>query len=78
MSATPLFGIKTGINLTPDKPYLKPGDPRKGDLDQVTWIELIPISETRNYVQRVLEGIFMYAVILEGEKNITSGHVKFF
>ena len=54
------------------------GDPRKGDLDQVTWIELIPISETRNYVQRVLEGIFMYAVILEGEKNITSGHVKFF
>ena len=54
------------------------GDPRKNSIDQVTWIELIPISETRNYVQRVLEGVFMYGVLLQGEKNITSGHVKFF
>jgi len=54
------------------------GDPRKENIDQVTWIELIPISETRNYVQRVLEGVYMYGVILSGEKNITSGYVKFF
>ena len=54
------------------------GDPRKDNIDQVTWIELIPISETRNYVQRVLEGVYMYGVILSGEKNITSGYVKFF
>jgi soluble lytic murein transglycosylase len=24
------------------------------------WIELIPISETRNYVQRVLENVVVY------------------
>ncbi|RPH03176.1 MAG: lytic transglycosylase domain-containing protein [Alphaproteobacteria bacterium TMED93] len=54
------------------------GDPRKNEIDQVTWIELIPISETRNYVQRVLEGIYMYGAILNKEKNITSKHIKFF
>ncbi len=54
------------------------GDPRKDGVDQVTWIELIPISETRNYVQRVLEGIYMYGVVLKDEKNVTSGHIKFF
>ncbi|MAH89361.1 MAG: hypothetical protein CMJ06_04905, partial [Pelagibacterales bacterium] len=31
------------------------GDPRKNEIDPVTWMELIPISETRNYVQRVIE-----------------------
>ena len=35
------------------------GDPRKNEIDQVTWMELIPISETRNYVQRVIEGIYL-------------------
>ena len=54
------------------------GDPRKNEIDQVTWIESIPISETRNYVQRVLEGIYMYGFILNKEKNVTSDHIKFF
>ncbi len=36
------------------------GDPRSGDLDVIDWIELIPFSETRSYVQRVLENIFVY------------------
>jgi soluble lytic murein transglycosylase len=37
------------------------GDPRKGDRhDLVDWIELVPFDETRNYVQRVLEGYGMY------------------
>ena len=36
------------------------GDPRKGDIDIVDWIELIPISETRNYVQRVMEAVAVY------------------
>ncbi|MES2753362.1 MAG: lytic transglycosylase domain-containing protein, partial [Pseudomonadota bacterium] len=30
------------------------GDPRTGAIDILDWIELIPLSETRNYVQRVL------------------------
>ena len=36
------------------------GDPRSGDIPLTYWIESIPFSETRNYVQRVLEGLFVY------------------
>ncbi len=36
------------------------GDPRKGEVDMIDWIELIPVAETRNYVQRVLEGVYIY------------------
>lgn len=39
----------------------KHGDPREGDRhDMVDWVELIPFDETRNYVQRVLEGYDVY------------------
>ncbi|QKK06622.1 MAG: lytic transglycosylase domain-containing protein [Pseudomonadota bacterium] len=37
------------------------GDPRSaGDEAMIDWIEMIPIYETRNYVQRVLENQFVY------------------
>ena len=37
------------------------GDPRRDpDVDIIDWIEMIPIPETRNYVQRVLEGTQVY------------------
>ncbi len=36
------------------------GDPRTGAIDILTWIERIPIFETKNYVQRVLENAVMY------------------
>ncbi len=36
------------------------GDPRTGEIDTIDWIELIPISETRNYVQRVIENLQVY------------------
>ncbi|KAF0116788.1 MAG: soluble lytic murein transglycosylase [Rhodospirillaceae bacterium] len=36
------------------------GDPRKSLEDAVDWVESIPFSETRNYVQRVLEGLQIY------------------
>ncbi len=37
------------------------GNPRRMDVDAVVdWIELIPIYETRNYVQRVLEATQVY------------------
>lgn len=43
------------------------GDPRGGGRYRlIDWIELIPFSETRNYVQRVLEGRIMYRAILAG------------
>ena len=42
------------------------GDPRKGEIDMIDWIELIPYSETRNYVQRVMEGVYVYRLRLKG------------
>ena len=36
------------------------GDPRNGSIDWVEWVEKIPIPETRNYVQRVLENAVVY------------------
>jgi soluble lytic murein transglycosylase len=36
------------------------GDPRLGPVDMIDWIELIPLNETRNYVQRVLENVVIY------------------
>ncbi len=42
------------------------GDPRSGNIDPVDWIELIPIYETRNYVQRVMEAVLVYRARLQG------------
>jgi soluble lytic murein transglycosylase len=39
------------------------GDPRAGQIDMVDWIEAIPIYETRNYVQRVLENAVVYDLL---------------
>jgi soluble lytic murein transglycosylase len=39
------------------------GDPRTGAVDIVQWIEDIPIYETRNYVQRVLENAVVYDLV---------------
>jgi len=36
------------------------GDPRIGPVDMIDWIELIPVNETRNYVQRVIENTVVY------------------
>ncbi|MCC5997207.1 MAG: lytic transglycosylase domain-containing protein [Oceanicaulis sp.] len=36
------------------------GDPRTGDIDPIDWVESIPFSETRNYVQRVIENVQVY------------------
>jgi soluble lytic murein transglycosylase len=36
------------------------GDPRSPQIDPVDWVERIPFSETRNYVQRVLENLAVY------------------
>lgn len=42
------------------------GDPREKDVDAIDWIEQIPFTETRNYVQRVLENIQIYRLQLAG------------
>ena len=38
------------------------GDPRDPAVDAVDWVERIPFSETRNYVQRVIENLWCYRV----------------
>ncbi len=36
------------------------GDPRKFEIDPIDWVERIPFTETRNYVQRVMENLQVY------------------
>ena len=43
------------------------GDPSKGQISYINWIEQIRFEETRNYVQRVLENINVYKYILRNE-----------
>jgi soluble lytic murein transglycosylase len=42
------------------------GDPRSTSVDPIDWIENIPFSETRNYVQRVMENLEVYRTRLSG------------
>ncbi len=42
------------------------GDPREAGMDPMRWIERIPVSETRFYVQRVLENLEIYRARLDG------------
>jgi soluble lytic murein transglycosylase len=47
------------------------GDPRDPTVDPIDWIERIPFSETRNYVQRVLENLGVYHNRLGGNGKLT-------
>ena len=47
------------------------GDPRTPDIDPIDWIEAIPFTETRNYVQRVLENTVVYRQRIAG-RPVTS------
>jgi soluble lytic murein transglycosylase len=39
----------------------KHGDPRDPKIDAVDWVKHIPLAETRNYVQRVMENLQVYS-----------------
>ncbi|UWR22757.1 lytic transglycosylase domain-containing protein [Sulfitobacter sp. S190] len=43
------------------------GDPRKGDIDIVDWIEMVPFRETQNYIMRVTESLPVYRARLGKE-----------
>lgn len=43
------------------------GDPRLGQIDPIDWVEFVPFSETRNYIQRVMENIQVYRHRLSGQ-----------
>jgi soluble lytic murein transglycosylase len=46
------------------------GDPRDPRVDPVDWVERIPFSETRNYVQRILENMQVYRVRFGGSTKL--------
>mgnify|MGYP001488737368 CR=1 FL=1 len=43
------------------------GNPQKGKISYINWVELIKFKETRNYVQRVLENVNVYRYMLSGK-----------
>ena len=53
------------------------GDPRMPGTDVVEWIENIPFSETRNYVQRVVENAMVYD-LMNPEGSRSQGRVSYF
>ena len=52
------------------------GDPNKGDINFIDWIELIRFKETRNYVQRVIENINVYKYTLNKDPIKINGFFR--
>lgn len=55
--------MSAGYNAGPGRPVRWMelyGDPRRGEMDIVDWIEHIPFRETRNYAMRVTESLPIY------------------
>jgi soluble lytic murein transglycosylase len=53
------------------------GDPRDPRVDPVDWVERIPISETRNYVARIMENLQVYrARFGGGTKLVIEADIK--
>jgi soluble lytic murein transglycosylase len=46
------------------------GDPRDQNVDPIDWVERIPFSETRNYVQRALENVQVYRARFGGGSRL--------
>jgi soluble lytic murein transglycosylase len=52
-------------------------DPRDPKIDPIDWVERIPLSETRNYVQRVLENLQVYRMRLgRGSKLLIEADLR--
>lgn len=52
------------------------GDPRTGQVDVIGWIEAIPFTETRGYVQRVIENSVVYDSMRPQSGNQGTLHVS--
>ncbi|HLN10795.1 MAG TPA: lytic transglycosylase domain-containing protein [Xanthobacteraceae bacterium] len=53
------------------------GDPRDPKVDPIDWVERIPFSETRNYVERVMENLQVYRVRLgQGSKLMIEADLR--
>jgi soluble lytic murein transglycosylase len=54
-----------GYNAGPGRPRAwvqSIGDPRQAAVDVVDWVEMVPFTETRTYIMRVLEGVVIYGL----------------
>ena len=49
------------------------GDPRDAGVDPIDWVERIPFTETRNYVQRVMANVTMYKAIFAARDRMRAG-----
>jgi len=47
------------------------GDPRDHKVDPVDWVERLPFSETRNYVERIMENLQVYRARFGGNNKLT-------
>jgi soluble lytic murein transglycosylase len=47
------------------------GDPRDANMDPIDWVERIPIAETRNYVERVIENMQVYRALVENNPKLS-------
>ncbi|WP_317153412.1 lytic transglycosylase domain-containing protein [Sphingopyxis indica] len=54
------------------------GDPRTGAISMVDWIEAIPIFETKNYVQRVLENAVVYDTLRDDGRKLPDAPLSFY
>ncbi|MPQ95039.1 lytic transglycosylase domain-containing protein [Thioclava sp. JE_KL1] len=75
--------VASGYNAGPGRPrsWMEDrGDPRIGTVDVIDWVEMIPFTETRNYVMRVSEAIPPYRARLGKAEvkftDILRGEVK--
>ncbi|MBE7220551.1 MAG: lytic transglycosylase domain-containing protein, partial [Caulobacteraceae bacterium] len=48
------------------------GDPRQPGVDPVDWVERIPFTETRNYVQRVMANVGVYQAIFDARDRLAA------
>jgi soluble lytic murein transglycosylase len=61
--------VGSGYNAGPGRPrrwMQEFGDPRSPDVDVVDWVEMIPFTETRTYIMRVVESLVIYRAKLRG------------
>ncbi|MEM7520655.1 MAG: transglycosylase SLT domain-containing protein [Pseudomonadota bacterium] len=55
--------VSAAYNAGPARPprwIAQLGDPRRGGIDIVDWVEMVPFRETRNYIMRVTESLPVY------------------
>lgn len=61
--------VAAGYNAGPGRPRRwveELGDPRSDSVDAIDWIEAVPFAETRNYIMRVMESVYVYRARLSG------------